>query len=400
MNIFRPQIPYVFRPPKYSTWFKPILFLVSSRFLKKKFKIAEIKISGAEELTELVRRRESILVAPNHADHADPSLMVTAARRSGFIFHFMAAREGFEKDAFTRFFLQKAGAFSVNREGGDIGAIKTAIQLLQEGNFPLVIFPEGEIYHHHEVLDELNDGVASIVLRASSKLPEGKTSYVVPAGIRIRHSSDISNTFSERLDRLEKHITWKPRLGLDPVDRIYRLGSALLTIKEEEFLGYAQTGEIIARTRSLQDKLMEPIELAHGESNSDMKMTMRIKALRGKIRKELTDESSPVSPEREKELYDELDRIFLANQLYSYPGRYLKENPTDDRIAETLFKLEEDVLEIEEYYGPRTAELVFGKPIAINTFLEEGGFNFKSGVTPLTETIREKVQGLLQSMNT
>jgi hypothetical protein len=325
--------------------------------------------------------------------------MVTVARRSDFIFHFMAAREGFEKDARTRFFLQKAGAFSVNREGADIGAIKMAIQLLQEGNFLLVIFPEGEIYHHHEVLDELNDGVASIVLRASSKLAEGKPNYVVPAGIRIKHSPDISKSFSERLDRLEKHITWKPRPDLNPVDRIYRLGSALLSIKEEEFLGYAQTGEIIERTHSLQDKLIEPIELAHGESNSDMKMTMRIKSLRAKIRKEHTNEASPVSSERETELYDQLDRIFLANQLYSYPGRYLKENPTDDRIAETLFKLEEDVLELEEYYGPRTAEIIFGTPIAIQSFLEEGGFNIKSGVAPLTETIREKVQGLLRSMD-
>jgi len=186
---------------------------------------------------------------------------------------------------------------------------------------------------------------------------------------------------------------------LNPVDRIYRLGSALLSIKEEEFLGYAQTGEIIERTHSLQDKLIEPIELAHGESNSDMKMTMRIKSLRAKIRKEHTNEASPVSSERETELYDQLDRIFLANQLYSYPGRYLKENPTDDRIAETLFKLDEDVLELEEYYGPRTAEIIFGTPIAIQSFLEEGGFNIKSGVAPLTETIREKVQGLLRSMD-
>ena len=128
-------------------------------------------------------------------------------------------------------------------------------------------------------------------------------------------------------------------------------------------------------------------------------MTMRIKSLRAKIRKEHTNEASPASSERETELYDQLDRIFLANQLYSYPGRYLKENPTDDRIAETLFKLDEDVLELEEYYGPRTAEIIFGTPIAIQSFLEEGGFNIKSGVAPLTETIREKVQGLLRSMD-
>jgi 1-acyl-sn-glycerol-3-phosphate acyltransferase len=399
MNQFRKQLPYVFRPPRYSPWFKPVTTLVSSYFLKRKFKITDIKITGADQLTELVRKKESILVAPNHADHADPSLMVTAARRQGFSFHFMAAREGFDKSAIQRYFLQKSGAFSVNREGGDIGSIKTAIQILQAGKFPLVIFPEGEIYHHHEQLDELNDGVASILLRATSKLAEEKNSYVVPAAIRIRHGDNITETFEERLDRLERHITWKPRPALDPVQRIYRFGSALLSIKEEEFLGHAQQGPLIERLQSLQTKLLEPIEAIHGGLNADMTLPMRIKTLRAKIRKELTDETKSVAPEQEEELYDQLDRIFVAHQLYSYPGRYLKENPSNDRIAETLFKLEEDILETEEYFGPRTAEITFDTPINIRNFLDKGGFNFKTGVAPLTGTIREKVQALLGSLD-
>ena len=113
-------------------------------------------------------------------------------------------------------------------------------------------------------------------------------------------------------------------------------------------------------------------------------MTMRIKSLRAKIRKEHTNEASPASSERETELYDQLDRIFLANQLYSYPGRYLKENPTDDRIAETLFKLDEDVLELEEYYGPRTAEIIFGTPMQCNPASTSGLVHEKVPSPPIT----------------
>ncbi|MGB0624322.1 MAG: hypothetical protein ACPGLW_05695, partial [Luminiphilus sp.] len=39
---------------------------------------------------------------------------------------------------------------------------------------------------------------------------------------------------------------------------------------------------------------------------------------------------------RVKKLYDDLDTIFVAVQLYSYPGQYLSEDPTHHRIAETL----------------------------------------------------------------
>jgi hypothetical protein len=222
---------------------------------------------------------------------------------------------------------------------------------------------------------------------------------VVPVAIRIKHGPDISDTFAARLYRLEKYITWKPRSGSDPVDRIYRLGSALLSIKEEEFLGHAQQGRLIDRIQRLQNQLIESIESLHGGSSSEMTLPMRIKILRAKIRKELIDESAAVACEREAELYDQLDRIFVAHQLYSYPGRYLKDSPTNDRIAETLFKLEEDVLETEDYYGPRTAEVSFDTPIRIRDFLDEGGFNFKTGVAPLTAKIRENVQAMLGPFN-
>ena len=302
MNLFREQVPYIHRPPKYSPWIKPVLNAACSYLLKNKFKITEVHIQGAGTLASLVKEGHSVLVAPNHADHADPSLLITAARKAGVTFHFMAAREGFEKGSFQRFFLQKSGAFSVNREGGDIGAIKTAIRILQEAQFPLVIFPEGEIYHHHETLDELNDGVASILLRAGSKLREGKQSYVVPTGIRIHHSEEVQGSFSERLDRLEQSITWKPRPDLDPVQRIYRLGSALLSIKEEEFLGHSNQGSLVDRIQGLQHRLLADIEALHQLPSETSPIPARIKTLRGKIRSELTNEQAPVDEERKEEL--------------------------------------------------------------------------------------------------
>ncbi len=398
MNLFRPQVPYRFRPPQYSPWFKPVTTLISKYFLTRKFKVRNIKISGAEMVADLARKRQPLLVAPNHADHADPSLMLTVARRYGFTFHFMAAREGFEKGALQRFFLQKSGAFSINREGGDLGAIKTAIRILRKGEFPLVIFPEGEIYHHHEMLDELNEGVATILLRATAKLPKNRTSYVVPTGIRIRNGPDIGKTFSDRLDRLEAYITWKPKSGLGPVDRIYRLGSALLSIKEEEFLGRARPGNLVDRIRGLQTGLIESIESIYDLCNSGLNMPMRIKALRTKIRQELTARKSPLDPRKEEDLYDRLDRIFVAQQLYSYPGRYLQQNPTHDRIAETLFKLEEDVLNSEKYYGPRTAEIKFDTPIDVRQFLQERSLSTKTAGPALTGKIRNRLQGILRKL--
>jgi len=97
MNLLRPQAPYRFMPPKYSPAFRPFLHLLTKLSLRFEFEVGEVSISGLDRVTKPAKQGHSVLVAPNHADHADPGLMVTAARRGGFAFHFMAAREGFER---------------------------------------------------------------------------------------------------------------------------------------------------------------------------------------------------------------------------------------------------------------------------------------------------------------
>jgi 1-acyl-sn-glycerol-3-phosphate acyltransferase len=395
MNIFRPQKPYEFCPPKYAWWFQPVLHLLCACLLKHKFNIRQITVRGEEPLVRLVKERQSVLVTPNHADHADPSLLVHVGSRSGFAFHFMAAREGFERSRLNRFVLQRSGAFSVDREGADLASIKTAMNILRECRHPLVIFPEGEIYHHHEELDALNDGVATILLRAAEKLPEQKKSYAVPASIRITHDPVIGATFSPRLDELEKRITWKPRSRMEAVDRIYRMGGALLSIKEEEFIGESQKGTLVERIQRLQRFLVEQAEQKHGLGHSHHTIPSRIRTLRQVIRKELIASDKPPSLEREEELYNDLDCLFVAQQLYSYPGQYLRENPSADRIAETILKLEEDVLEKQNYPAPRDAEVVFGEPIEVRQFLQADNLNVKTGVRPMTQLLRHRIQELM-----
>jgi 1-acyl-sn-glycerol-3-phosphate acyltransferase len=307
----------------------------------------------------------------------------------------MAAREGFEKNALTRWVMQRGGAFSINREGADLAAIKMAIKVLQEGKFPLVIFPEGEIYHHMEELDELNEGVASIALRAASKLPEERRGYVVPASIRLMHDPVVEEGFSDRLSVLEQRILLKPRVDETPLERIFGLGGALLAVKEQEFLGSAQQGNLTERIQRLRSTLMRHVEAEHGISNEELSYPKRIKLVRAHIRKELTEGKNEPDEERKRILYDHLDRIFIVHQLYSYNRTYLINDPSVDRIAETIFKLEEDVLGKAQYLGTRRADIRFGDPIDIASFLEVNGLNSKTGIEPLTREIEQKIIDLM-----
>jgi 1-acyl-sn-glycerol-3-phosphate acyltransferase len=395
MNLARAQVPYVFRPPRYAWWFRPILHLLATGFRRHRFKIRRVSVRGDETLVTLVRSGHTVLVTPNHADHADPSLLVQIGRRHRIAFHFMAAREGFESGRLRCFVLQRSGAFSVDREGADLSAIRTAMNILRECRYPLVIFPEGEIYHHHEALDLLNDGVATILLRAAEKLPRGKRAYAIPAAIRIRHDPSVTGTFASRLDRLERRITWKPRPDQDVVERICRLGSALLSIKEEEFMGLSYSGPLQERIERLQEFLVDAIEKRHGKTLGSLAIPSRIKALRQVIRRELMGAFVPLN--QRARLEDDLDRLFAAQQLYSYSGRYLSDHPSSDRIAETIFKLEEDVLGAGTYPVAREAEVVFGDPIDVEAFLRRENLDSRSGIRPMTELLRHRIEALMHS---
>ena len=90
----------------------------------------------------------------------------------------------------------------------------------------------------------------------------------------------------------------------------------------------------------------------------------------------------------------DLDTLFGIVQLYSYPGDYLAEEPSIERIAETLDKFEEDVLSAKypAVRGERRAVMRFGEPILAR---EHGP---RDAAAQLTRLLQERVQGLLNEM--
>ena len=163
MRRLRNDLPYTFRAPRVQAWLRPLgLALNRAIHLSRKYRVARIETEGFQRVRELNEAGHAVLIAPNHSDHSDPHVVMELLARHGMRAWFMAAREIFEVSPAASWALQSMGVFSVDRDGPDLSAIKTAITLLETGNDPLVIFPEGEIYHHHRRLDPLNEGVSSI----------------------------------------------------------------------------------------------------------------------------------------------------------------------------------------------------------------------------------------------
>ena len=396
MRRLRNDLPYTFTPPKPRAWFRPLgLWANEVLMLRRKYKVPRIEDRGFERVKELSASGHAVLLAPNHADHSDPHVMTALVARHGMRSHFMAAREVFEISKAGSFALQSMGVFSVDRDGPDLSAIKTAITLLEGSSDPMVIYPEGEIYHHHERLDPLHEGVASILLKAATRLKDGREAWLVPVGIRFHHDPAVEKTFCDRLSRLEDRIGWTPKPAMPLDGRIVRLGTGLLGLKEMEYFGEAGRGAIQERLATICERLLSEAESRQGRDAKSVTAPERVRAQRYRIRKRLLDAEKPPAAEERDLLLDDLDRIFTALQAHSYIGDYFLAEQTLDRRAETIMKLEEDLLGFPNYPTPRTARVAAGEPIPVSRMLAAGELPAKGGAGELTALLESRLGGLL-----
>jgi hypothetical protein len=318
------------------------------------------------------------------------------ASRHGLRPFFMGAREIFEVSAVAGWSLQSMGVFSVDRDGPDLSAIKTAISLLENGTHPLVMFPEGEIYHHHRRLDPLNEGVASILLKAAARLEGGNKAFLVPVGLRFFHDPAVESTFRDRLSKLEDRIGWTPKPAMPVDDRVVRLATGVLALKETETLGVAGSGTIHDRLTQLCGNLLDEVETRYPKDARAATPPERVRALRYRIRRRLLDAENPPSAAERETLLDDLDLVFTALQAHSYIGDYLTGDPRLDRRAEMILKLEEDLFGFPTYPVARTASVTAGEPIPVSDLVASGEIPAKGGALQLTALLEARLSGLLR----
>jgi len=400
MNRYREDQPYKFSPPRYSGFWAPVIYAVSDTlYLRGKHKVVDVRLSGADEVAAMHRRGDSLLITPNHSDHSDPHTMLHWARQGRVPLHFMAAREVFQAlRGLKGRVLQRAGVFSIDREASDLKSIKEAMRIVADGEYPLCMFPEGEIYHLNEQLTPLNDGAAIIMLRTAKKLRKAKSDKrvaIIPTAIRYTYLDDVSVTFREAMDRLERYIRWAPQSHLSVVDRIYKFGEAVLLLKEKEYLDTTLDGDLPARLHRFREIMVSEVETKHFGKVGEGAHPERIRRLRGKIRSILLADESP-TPTALREIHRDLDRIYFAIQLYSYPGQYLRENPSRDRVAETILKFEEDFFRTYRVKGRRRAEITFCQPVDMSDFMEQFDKDSKAATREVTTRLSAAIQSVLE----
>lgn len=360
-------------------------------------RLLEIDVRGADTVRELFDRPAGVLLTPNHPGHADSYVLYDAADRLGRPFYFMTAWQVFAMARpFERWLYQRYGCFSVEREGSDLTAFKRAVQILSNDRHPLVIFPEGDVYHLNDRVTPLREGTAAIALTAAKH--STRPIFVVPCAIKYKYIRDPTPELQAVMNELEARVGWRPQTSDSLVQRVAKFAEAAVTLKELEYVGMSRAGSLADRVRGLMEQILENIERPHRLTSLGQSIPERVKGARRaclEAREEVGgDAAARASVDRQ------LQDLFFVVQLFSYPGDYVSERPSVERIAETIDKFEEDVLgyATARVRGARRGILQFGVPIDVREY-SQSLVQPRKAAAPLTAAIEQAVQGLLDRLN-
>ncbi len=413
MNIQPYGVPDRRWSPKLTPWWFQLARFWRRRALKTQL-IGSIGVEGLEHLDSALKAGHGVLITPNHSFHWDSYCLLEGAERLGTPFYFMTAWQVFAQSSwFNCESMRRCGCFSVDREGTDVQSIKTAVDVMQNQPHPLVIFPEGDVYHTNDRVTLFRDGAAAMALMAARKAD--RPIVIIPVAIKRWYLQDPTPSMLQTIEQLERRLFWRPKPGIDLRRRILQVAEGLLALKELEYFGRSTDGTLPERIKHLASSVLTGCEDRYSIQTRDGILPERIKEVRRRIiqaqqevaSQHAKDSASNGSSQsvasdgveldaRQRQWAADMDDMFFVTQLYSYPGDYMDQNPTWERQAETLDKLEEDVLgaSFPSVRGPRRVMVRFDEPYELPR-----GKDKKLSPAEVTDHLERRVQSMLDDLN-
>jgi 1-acyl-sn-glycerol-3-phosphate acyltransferase len=387
--------PYCFVPPKRGT-FWPWLFQklrIYEPHLRRREGVIAHECRHVERLRESLAAGHGILLAPNHCRTSDPVVLGFLAREADTYLYCMASWHLFHENWLTAWTIPRMGAFSVNREGIDRQAINTAMDILERAERPLVLFPEGAASRNNDRLHALLDisFLARGAAKKRAKRVAGGRVVIHPVALKYVFGGDIERQGDEVLTRIEERLSWRPQRQLPLLDRVAKVGRALLSLKEIEHFGRTQTGPMAARLDGLIDRLLCPLEQEWLGTPRSGPVVPRIKALRIKILPDMI-EGRVDATERQRR-WDQLADMYLAQQVSYYPPNYFDEYPSIDRLMELIERFEEDLTDRATVHGSLTVIIEVGEAIQVGPARDRS-----AEIDPLMRQLEESLQGMLDRL--
>jgi 1-acyl-sn-glycerol-3-phosphate acyltransferase len=373
-------------------WMEKLIRPVRLRRQRSEERIAAVEVRGLDHLRQALDRGWGVLVTANHADHSDPFVFLHVQDRLRRLFYYMVAWQSFQiLRPFARRVLQWHGCFSVDREGTDLRAFRQAVEIVQTAPHPLVVFAEGEVYHHADQVAPFRTGAVGIALAAARRAT--RPIVCIPAAIQYRYLHDPTPELERLTTAFERRLHELPRPELPLAERLYRLAERLVELHELRYRACAQPGTFRSRVNALLEFILRQVETRHGIAGPEGDVPDRVTRLRRLAIKE--KESWPAKDARHQQAARDLDDLYVVTQLYSYADDYEQGTPTWEHLGEIADKFQEDILHVmtARPMAARRAFIRFGEPIEVRAPRAR-----REDPRPLTDLLVQRVRQLMEDI--
>ena len=400
-----------FKPPKPNALFIRVAQWLVPLVLRGPLKVSKFVVDpeSMERLSAIANN--PIVLAPNHADYADASIMFALSKRIGNPFRYMCARETF-KGRLRSFLMQRFGVYSVTRGSIDREAFRTTRNFLTEGKHPLVIFAEGEISRQNDTVMPFESGVVQLCFWAlddMTKADSVKPLYAVPVGIKYIYNQEMWDEIEDALTRLEREILPQGSPAADDLyGRLRTIGAAIVSTLEREYrLKPDEDSSLNERIEQLREHILSQMEEFMGVTpQPTIHPRTRVRALKNLIDGEIYRETDELPAyerqiheqrlEKFQEFYPDLNR--LINFIAIYDG-YVGETQSPERFLEVITRIEREVFGDSKPRGPRIAFMRFGTPKNLLDRYENYKQDKKQTVQDITLELETEVQALISDMS-
>ncbi|MCO5296885.1 MAG: 1-acyl-sn-glycerol-3-phosphate acyltransferase [Fimbriimonadaceae bacterium] len=397
-----------FRPPKPSP---PWIRLAGSVALWV------LRARGVQELSiddESIERLRALgktpaMLCPNHPTNNEPAVLFELSKRLERPFFYVCCREAFDYfGGLWGWMLQRLGAYSLARGTLDRASFQTTRMLLGRTGIRLVVFPEGEVYSQNDTLLPFQTGVVQLAFWGLEEaLKNGLEDVVlVPIAVRYRFLRSQRTAIARSLGRLERALGLETgegtrydrlrRIGVEVVDRLTRQ----FGLEFDDATPLSERMDVLKRTQLEHAARIAGVELRGGSLAEEMRRVLN--AVYG-----VEDPGPPEGASAyDRRLWGEarahiapavheLDR--LQNWIAVVDG-YVGEDPSDERMAHTLVRLEVEVLGRRLLGGPTVCAVRVGPSISLAASRERYRADRRGAVEEVAASLESAVQAELDAL--
>ena len=396
------DLPYQFVPPKPSPFLISLTQLIVGKLALpgRRHLVKDLELRGRTRFREACSKGTRFVLLPNHSTHSDPQVMLEVSRRLGIRPSFMAAYDVFTRSRMQGWYMQRTGAFSVDREGSDRKSMMCATDIVVDGKYPLILFPEGNVYLSNDQVAPFAEGASYIALRAQKALGTAQPVYAIPVSLKFTYLEDVRGTLKQIIDDLARQFDTELDRNADFGSEVMRISTTALN----RFLGqrgYSSPDQAATVDDQIHHAAGQILTALEGKMElkvpPDVDQTGRIRRIRAAVHAVRTDPDREVDHPAASHWADE---AMLALRILGYRGGYMAVNPTLDRVAETVARLQEDVhSRISRPVGRRRCIVQLGAPIDLRERLDPFQAQARETIAELTRDCETAVQDGINSIN-